>query len=118
MLKLRRTLRRIRKLIRLKRRDRLRRKTNRLLHRKDENIPHEFRGTKQRREHSQRKSTLDKETEILISAMAAALEDAYVPPPEDAEEAELLAKLRGCMGRQSSRYFNWRTTEVTAIQGN
>ena len=61
---------------------------------KDDNIPQEFRGTNQRREYSQRKSTLDKETEILISAMAAAPEDAYVPPPEDAEEAELLAKLR------------------------
>jgi len=56
--------------------------------------PYEFRGTKQRRDKSQRRPMLGSETEILISAMASAPEDAYVPPPEDPEEAELLAKLR------------------------
>ena len=59
-----------------------------------ETDPQEFRGTKRRREKSQRKSTLRNEADILISAMASAPEDLYSPPPEDAEEAELLAKLR------------------------
>src|SRR5262245_62564589 len=56
--------------------------------------PQEFRGMNRRREKSQRRSTLGNEEDILIAAMASAPEDIYIPPPEDPEEAEMLAKLR------------------------